>query len=230
MKKRQEKVLMAIVKEYVKTAEPVSSQTLFAKHKLNVSSATLRLDMSELTEEGYLIQPHTSAGRMPTEKAYHFYIQKISSPKLPINIENKLDKIFEEKKKEKALNELGKILSVASRNVSLLFFEEALMWQGLSFLFAQPEFYSREEVLEFAKMHDQLKDRLVKIEDFLDDYHEDIRVFIGRENPFLPSEDLSFVLGGWEDGLIGILGPRRMDYQKNIALIKKAKDLLNENF
>ncbi len=221
---------MAIVKEYVRTAESVSSQVLYKKYNFNASSATLRLDMAELTERGYLIQPHTSAGRIPTEKGYHFYIQKISSPKLPINIESQLEKVFEHERKEDVLNELGRMLSIVSRNVSFLFFEESLIWQGLSFLFSQPEFYSREEVLEFAKIYDEFKDRLIELEQFLDDYEQDIKVLIGKENPLLPSKDLSFIFGEWEEGLIGILGPRRMDYRKNIALIKKAKDLLDKNF
>lgn len=233
MKKRQEKVLSLIVKEHVKTAEPVSSQVLFEKYNLNVSPATLRLDMAELTEKGYLLQPHTSAGRVPTEKAYHFYIQKISSPKLSGNVEKKLERICKKRKKQDALEELGKFLSVVSKNVSLLFFEEALIWQGLSTLFSQPEFYNREEVLEFSKafeeIYDNLKFGLLETEDILEN-EEEIKVFIGRKNPFVSIEDLSLILSGWHEGMIGLLGPRRMDYYKNIALIKKAKDLLDKNF
>lgn len=234
MKKRQEKVLSLIVKEYVKTAEPVSSQVLFEKYKIKASPATLRLDMVELTEEGYLIQPHTSAGRVPTEKAYHFYINKISSPKLSPVVENKLEKIFKKKKKEEKLEELGKFLSAVSRNVSLLFFEEALLWQGLSQLFSQPEFYSRDEVLEFTRafeeIYDNLKFGMLESDDFLEEKDKEIKVFIGRKNPFVPIDDLSLIITGWNEGVIGLLGPRRMDYYRNIALIKKAKKLLEENF
>lgn len=232
MNERQKKILKLIVKEYVKTAEPVSSQYLSGRYNLDISPATIRLDMVQLTEEGYLSQPHTSAGRVPTEKAYHFFIEEISEPKLPSLVEKNIEKIFANKEKEKKLEELGKFLSSTSKNVSLLFFQEAMIWQGLSMIFSQPEFYELGEVLEFTKafeeIYDSIREGLFGDQDFLKE--EDIKVFIGKENPFVPTEDLSFVMGGWDEGLIGILGPRRMDYQRNIALIKKAKDLLQDSF
>jgi heat-inducible transcriptional repressor len=234
MNKRQEKILKLVVKEYIKTAEPVSSQYLTEKYNLDVSSATIRSDMVDLTEEGYLLQPHTSAGRVPTEKAYHFFIKEISEPKLPSPVEKKIEKIFLENKKDNTLEELGKFLSLVSKNVSLLFFQEAMIWQGLSLIFSQPEFYELNEVLEFTKafeeIYDSLRDNLFETEDFFQDSKEDIKVFIGKENPFVPVEDLSLVMGGWDEGIIGILGPRRMDYYRNIALIKKAKKLIQDSF
>jgi heat-inducible transcriptional repressor len=234
MNKRQEKILKAIVKEYIKTAEPVSSQHILKKDILDISSATIRLDMVDLTEEGYLAQPHTSAGRIPTEKAYHFYIQSITEPKLPVLVEKQIEQIFVKNQKDETLQELGKFLSAVSKNVSLLFFEQAVIWQGLSLIFSQPEFYESEEVLEFTKafetIYDNLSDKLYEVEELLQKNPEDIQVFIGKENPFVVAEDLSLVVSGWDDGIIGILGPRRMDYHKNIALIKKAKSLLEDSF
>ena len=232
MNKRQEKLLNIIVKEYIKAAEPISSQYLSKKHDLGVCSATVRLDMAKLTEEGYLSQPYTSAGRIPTEKAYHFVIENISEPKLPSLIEKKIENIFSKKDKENTLEELGKFLSLVSKNVSLLMFQEAMIWQGLSLIFSQPEFYEMDEVLDFTKAFEEIyggfRERLFGAEDNLFEGGEDVKVFIGKENPFVPVDDLSLVMSDWEKGIIGILGPRRMDYQKNIALIKKAKDLLKD--
>lgn len=71
---RQQQVLSAMVQEYVATGEPVASKTIQEKHGLSVSTATIRNEMAQLTDEGYLSQPHTSAGRVPEEKAYRFYI------------------------------------------------------------------------------------------------------------------------------------------------------------
>ena len=75
MNYRQEHILQLIVEEYIKTVEPIGSKFLQQKYQLAVSSATIRHDMSVLEQEGYLRQPHTSAGRVPTEKAYLFYLQ-----------------------------------------------------------------------------------------------------------------------------------------------------------
>jgi len=74
MTNRQQKILNAVVKEYVKSSKPVSSKTLVQKHELGLSSATIRNEMKELEKQKYLKQPHTSAGRIPTEKGYRFFI------------------------------------------------------------------------------------------------------------------------------------------------------------
>src|SRR4029079_9993919 len=71
-------VLRAIVEDYVKTQEPVGSKALVERHRLGVSSATVRHDMAVLEEEGYLHQPHTSAGRVPTDKGYRLFVDRLS--------------------------------------------------------------------------------------------------------------------------------------------------------
>lgn len=74
MKKRQEEILKAVVKDYINMAEPIGSQVLYEKYNLGISPATIRNELSVLEEEGYLVQPHTSAGRVPTDKGYRFYV------------------------------------------------------------------------------------------------------------------------------------------------------------
>ena len=77
--KRQEKLLNFLVREYISTAEPVSSLALKKITDLDVCGATIRNDLQELTEAGYITQPHTSAGRVPTQKAYRYFAEKISA-------------------------------------------------------------------------------------------------------------------------------------------------------
>ena len=74
-------VLRAIVEDYVSTHEPVGSKTLVERHNLGVSPATIRNDMATLEDEGYIAQPHTSAGRIPTDKGYRLFVDKLSSVK-----------------------------------------------------------------------------------------------------------------------------------------------------
>lgn len=236
MKKRQEKVLMAIVKEYVKKAEPISSQYLYEKYKLDASPATIRLDMAELTENGFLYQPHTSAGRIPTEKAYHYYINKISQPKLSQKTEKELREIFLKRKKREDdfFEELGEFLARVSHNLALFCLENTIFWQGLSILFSQPEFYQREEILDFAKTFEEVYEKLKfksLINNYFQDLEDNIGVFWGDENDALvPAEDLSLILGKIHQGFIGLLGPKRMNYEKNIALLKRTIDLLEEYY
>ena len=77
MDSRKQKLLQTVVKEYVRNPKPVSSKTLAQKYKLGLSSATIRNEMKELEKAGYLQQPHTSAGRIPTEKGYRFFIKSL---------------------------------------------------------------------------------------------------------------------------------------------------------
>src|SRR5690554_247191 len=74
---RKREILTAIIHEHILTAEPVGSRTLAKSYKLGVSSATIRNEMSDLEESGYIEQPYTSAGRVPSDKAYRFYVDSL---------------------------------------------------------------------------------------------------------------------------------------------------------
>ena len=78
---RKEKILKAIIQTYLETGEPVGSRTISKYSDLKLSSATIRNEMSDLEELGYIIQPHTSAGRIPSDKGYRFYVGQIIKEK-----------------------------------------------------------------------------------------------------------------------------------------------------
>ncbi len=78
--KRKAYILATVVYEYIATAEPVGSQTLTQKYNLGVSSATVRNEMAELEAGGYLVQPHTSAGRVPSDSGYRTYVDRLMAP------------------------------------------------------------------------------------------------------------------------------------------------------
>lgn len=234
MEKRQEKILKYIVKEYIKTAEPVSSKVLAEKYNMKASPATIRWDMVELVEKGYLLQLYTSSGRVPTEKAYRFFIEKFCDPKLSSKTEKKIEELFFKKEEDKIkknetieneiIKELGELIALISRNVSIVVFGREIFWQGFSYLLSQPEFYEPDEILEATKTFENLYQR-IRNEEFL---NKEIKIYIGKENPFDGDENLTLILGGLENGVIGILGPKRMDYQQNIALVKKSRELIRE--
>lgn len=75
--KRKKEILQAVIDEYINTAEPVSSATLVNKYGLDYSSATVRNELAELEDKGYLDKPHTSSGRVPSEKGYRFYVDEL---------------------------------------------------------------------------------------------------------------------------------------------------------
>ena len=78
---RKKKILRAIVANYLENAEPVGSRTISKYSDLNLSSATIRNEMADLEEMGYIIQPHTSAGRIPTDAGYRFYVDQLMEEK-----------------------------------------------------------------------------------------------------------------------------------------------------
>src|SRR3970282_1554074 len=80
---RRERLLRFIVDEYVRTAQPVASNSVVQRTGLPVSSATIRNEMARLEDEGYIVQPHTSAGRMPTDKGYRYYVEALMRPQEP---------------------------------------------------------------------------------------------------------------------------------------------------
>jgi len=83
MDARHRDVLVAVIREYVDSTEPVGSRVLARRHFPTLSAATLRNVMADLEEMGYLVQPHTSAGRVPTDKAYRFYVESFPPPQSP---------------------------------------------------------------------------------------------------------------------------------------------------
>lgn len=87
---RQAAILSAIVREYIRSGEPVGSKSLVGRFRLDVSSATVRNDMSLLEELGYLAQPHTSAGRIPTDLGYRWFVDTLGPPKLTQSLEREL--------------------------------------------------------------------------------------------------------------------------------------------
>jgi heat-inducible transcriptional repressor len=93
---RQAAILSAIVREYIRSGEPIGSKHLVGRYKLDVSSATVRNDMSLLEELGYLAQPHTSAGRIPTDLGYRWFVDTAAAPKLAEGQQRELDEAFSE--------------------------------------------------------------------------------------------------------------------------------------
>ena len=116
LSERKKKILRAVVESYVPTAEPVGSKAILELAGLNVSSATIRNDLADLTEEGYLEQPHTSAGRIPSPKGYRLYVNELmEEQRLSIEETRQINEALHLKMKE-----LDKVIDQAGRMVSQL--------------------------------------------------------------------------------------------------------------
>lgn len=222
---RKKTILRTIIKEYVKNAQPVSSGTLVTKCKLGVSPATIRNDMVELEDEGYIFQPHTSAGRVPTEAAYELELLAIKEPNHKTLKDSELDLLeqlftFEEigfKQTAKAIAELS------SGAVFWAFHKNDLYYTGLANLFAQPEFKQSDIVYDVSVVIDHLEEIIA---DIFEKIPNGEQTMIGANNPF--GNFLSTVLVKYKkdhkSGIFGIMGPTRMDYARNLALVNFIKN------
>src|SRR5690554_3188689 len=120
---RKLQILQAIIEDYITTAEPVGSRTIAKKYGIGISSATIRNEMSDLEEMGYLEQPHTSAGRIPSDKAYRLYVDKLMKTTAPSKEQMEAIKEYYEKKleeTEKVIIQTAKVLSDLTNYTSLV--------------------------------------------------------------------------------------------------------------
>ncbi len=220
MEERSKTLLGQIIKEYIKTACPVGSKMLEGKSCLGVSSATIRNEMAELEKDGYIGQPHTSAGRVPTEKGYRFFLENCKQGKLTAREEKEISELLKSKAVEFDLKikRLAKKLAEFSHNAVVVGFStDDLYYTGLSNLFAQPEFQDPGLVYNLGLIIDHLDQVMGEIFKTV----QATQVLIGSHNPF--GQQCSVVIGPWQgqsrSGIMGILGPLRMDYEKNLGLI-----------
>ncbi len=122
LSERQKTILMLVVRDYIEAAQPVGSQHLVERYHLDLSSATIRNEMVALTEMGYLRQPHTSAGRIPTEDGYRYFVGHMIHPDLPENIQNTISHQFHQARPEieQWMTLAASVLAHQSQAISLI--------------------------------------------------------------------------------------------------------------
>jgi len=230
MDPRREAILDAIIREYVETAEPVGSLTLVEKYDFPFSPATIRGEMAELERDGYIHQPHTSAGRVPTEKGYKHFVGLIlaESQSLALRDERKIREkmLGQHIRYEKLLDLAAKTLADNTGNVGIVGVSGLVYSHGLTNLFSQPEFKDSENVERAA----EILDRMQELVHELPPLNNPI-VFVGSETPLGKSSGCSLVVSGFETpygtiGRLAVLGPTRMEYSKIISVVEEVKELL----
>lgn len=219
MDDRLKKLLCLAIEDVIETGEPVGSQRLVEAHGLNVSPATIRNWFTELEEEGYMMQPHTSSGRIPTEKGYRLYLDELMEPKqLSKKVRADLEHATSVKQFAKTSAEIMKSAALIGLN------EADTFYTGLSHLFSQPEFRELNRVVSLTEVLDRLDDVLQRVR------HEmtfrEPTALIGTACPF-GNACGAIVLTLPNGTLLGLLGPMRMDYREGFALLSAAKELLN---
>ncbi|OJI06173.1 hypothetical protein BK004_04890 [bacterium CG10_46_32] len=223
MDERQKELLRHIVESHVKTAQPVGSAFIAEHFLTDVSGPTVRNWMQELEREGLITHPHTSAGRIPTEAGYRFYIQRLLLKK---TVSQKHQQAFfnvSDGSSENAVKAIAKkSAELSGEAVVVGFSPNNVYYTGLSNILSKPEFTNHDSVVTISGIIDHLDEVMSDIGSRLD---EDISVLLGSDNPF--GSECGSVLTIVSNGMvIGMLGPMRMDYGANIAFLKHIKTLL----
>jgi len=224
MTERQKEILCAIVEQYAEVASPVGSSLL--SKVFQVSSATIRADMNDLESMGYITQPHTSAGRIPTDKGYRFYVNNLNSTQELYSkprLENALvSRVINGGQPERAIKNAVDTLVELTHNLALATIGDQLYISGLSYLFGQPEFIDSRQVMKVASLLDNLEPWIREAAP-----HSTLSVYIGQENPVGRSAGCTLIIscfkGSFSDrSYIGTLGPTRQSYKDVMALVKRA--------
>lgn len=220
---RQQEILRALVVEYVSSAEPVSSQLLVERLPQIVSSATVRNDLLALEEAGFLEQPHTSAGRVPTAKGYQYFIANFLMPSAE---QGAFSELAVAPASEDRWRSAAKKLSAMTTEVVLISNGNAVFTVGMSNLFSQPEADDAERLQKIYARLEHSEELMAELQKIADD---EVKILVGAENPVSDGCALLLTRCGQKEGVVAILGFMRMSYNKNIALLLQAKKLL-ENF
>lgn len=231
--KRQRQLLNAILEEFTKTAVPVGSVDICDHYDIDVSPATIRNDMVELSKMGYLEKEHVSAGRRPTTLAWRWYLSEAYKeesvhPKIEVEVKTR---IFRNRfQKSRLVKEAVDALSKITNYPSIAIVEDTIYYSGIAELLEYPEF---QEIEVLQKILNILEDYSM-LNTIFHKYKGDdrVKVLIGEEiSEFF--DDCSLVFGDFEmyrneHGIIGVIGPSRMKYSKVIPAVRYVADSLGE--
>lgn len=228
---RQQKILQAIIEQYAEVASPVGSSLLAKVFK--VSSATIRAEMAELERLGYITQPHTSAGRVPTDKGYRYYVNSLSDSNVKSLPDSRHQKALATRVNqggvpERTIRNAVETLVELTQNLALATIGDQLYMSGLSNLFGQPEFMNGDQVQEVARLLDNLEPWLQEAAP-----NEALSVYIGRENPIGRSAGCTLIVSRFrspfsDNSYIGVLGPTRQSYRDVMGLVQRAGQTLED--
>jgi heat-inducible transcriptional repressor len=229
MSSRRLEILRAIVDEYVATQEPVGSKAIAERHGLGISPATIRNEMAVLEDEGLITQPHTSAGRIPTDLGYRVFVDKLATVKPMSPAERRAIETFldEANNLEQLMRRSAKLLADITKQVAVITYpiigentgSEKMAISGTANLARSGEDLGST----LSPILEALEEQVVLMR-LLDEANSTVHVRIGREQIETNLQTTSLVSVGYgansaQLGAVGVLGPTRMDYAGSIAAV-----------
>lgn len=234
LSERQIQIIKIIVEEFTQTALPVGSVTLENKYRLGVSPATLRNEMAALEEKGFLSQPHTSSGRVPTPMAIKFYVNELMREKdmsvaEEVSVKSRVwDHRFN---RDELLREATRVLAERTKSLCVATLEEGQSFHaGYANLFNSIEFQNYVLSREIFYLLDQ-QQRLLDIFRRAAG-NTPIHILVGDEMGISDLLPVSCVFAdlrmGNTRGSLGIIGPSRQEYDRNIPFVRYVANLVNQ--
>jgi heat-inducible transcriptional repressor len=230
---RQAKILAAIVEQYAEIASPVGS-VMLAK-LFNVSSATIRSEMARLEDMGLIAAPHTSAGRIPTDKGYRSYVNMITDAPITEDGPRTLDRSARTieahvnshlDKSDRAIRSAVDSLVELTGNLGFATIGSELYMSGIGTLFSQPEFIEGRHVQAVARLLDNIEPWLREAAP-----NHALNVFIGSENPIGKTSGATLIISKFsspysDKSYIGVIGPTRQNYARTMQLVRRTGEML----
>ena len=231
---RQAQILKTIIEEYTSTAEPVGSITLEKKYNLGVSPATIRNEMVALTDLGFLAQPHTSAGRIPTPMALKYYVRElIKEQELSVAEEVAVkEKVWDQRfEVEKFLHQLTRVLADTTSTLAIACTSNGNVYHaGYAHILDNPEFYDIDVAREVLSLIDEFNHINAIFTKASGD--ETVHVLVGDDIDSKGFESLGMVFTDFKtpqlSGSLGVIGPARLNYPQLIPVIRYFGNLANE--
>lgn len=249
---RRREVLHAVIREHIASALPVASAELVRRYRMGVSAATIRAELAALEELGLLMHPHTSAGRVPTDLGYRYFIEALMPhPDLREDERVTLSHQFRQARPDTSewLRLAASTLARLTREAAIATYDRALEpsevtwpggdvtwsrrihYEGIDLILTQPEFRAGERVRSVVSL---LQDRQLLAQVLPGSLGEgDVAVSIGSEHSYETLRPLSLVIGrygseGTAVGYIGVVGPTRMDYHRTIGAVRYVGALMSD--
>ncbi len=232
---RQKALLKAIIEEYIESADPISSEVIERKYDLGVSPATIRIEMVRLTDMGYLRQPHTSAGRVPTSMGFRLFVGELMKEKqLPVTAEVSIkDQLMQSRFRQEAL--LKEAVKALAKQCSMLGMaidhEGQTYWAGAANILDWPEFYD----IDVARFVLGLFDEFARLNEIIGRAvgPERVHILFGEDMEFEYLRPTSFVFTKYsplpeKTGVIGVIGPARMNFAYVLPYVKYIRDMVTE--
>lgn len=216
MDDRRRKIFQIVVEEYIKRAEPISSNFINENYDFGVSPATIRAELALLEEDGYLAHPHTSSGRVPTEKGYRFFVDNLQKSDEVDEKDLEQEEILQKLKRN---NELFDFLARSSHSLILSLLRKRIHESGLKEILKEPEFSNQKGVVDLIGARDFLRENLEKMQE---NFKNRPQVLIGSEaEDLIKSKNFAVIAVKRGDIAVVFVGPIRMRYDKILSLLEK---------